>query len=308
MIIVKLMGGLGNQMFEYACGRALSIKLNTQLKLDLSYLKREWLERLKGNPIRLYSLQIFNIQEEFAKPYELPPLAWFPGTRLTKVVNHFSQLISPNAPVIMRAIPFDLNASLAQLASASPHTYLDGFWQSEEYFKSVKETIQREFTFKQELKNRNLELAHQIKTCNSVSVHIRRDDYVWHPIHSRFFAECKPDYYHNAIAFIEKQIENPHFFVFSDGLAWPKQNLIFGKQPVTFVEHNLGTGLYYEDLRLMSLCQHNIIANSSFSWWGAWLNQNPKKIVLAPKRWFKANVSSAGFIPAGWIEIENQLV
>lgn len=297
------MGGLGNQMFEYACGRALAIQKNTLLKLDLSYLNRVWLERLKGNPVRRYALGVLKIQEEFAKPDELPPLGWFPGTRLTKVISRIGQFINPNAPVIMRAIPFDLNANLAQLANAPPYTYLDGFWQGEEYFKSAKETIQRELTFKQELKNHNLELAHQIRTRNSVSIHIRRDDYVWHPIHSRFFAECKPDYYHNAIAFIEKQIENPHFFVFSDDLVWPKQSLIFGKHLVTFVDQNLGTPHYYEDMFLMSLCQHNIIANSSFSWWGAWLNQNPQKIVIAPQRWFRTKENDGGIVPKDWIKL-----
>jgi len=289
-------------MFQYAAGRALSEKHHVPLKLDLSYLKREWLERLKGNPIRHYSLNIFNIQEDFAKTSELPPLAWFPGTRLAKTINCVSKLMAPNAPTIIREIPFNLAKNITQLHNASSHIYLDGFWQNEEYFRSIREIILREFTFTSELEGRNLELANQITATNSISIHIRRKEYIQHPVHSRFFSQCGQKYFQTCISFMEQQIVDPHFFVFGDDPKWAKKYLK-SKHPITFVEHNLKTNHYYEDIRLTSLCQHNIISNSTFCWWAAYFNQNPQKIVLAPKPWFKAKINNTGLIQPSWIEI-----
>lgn len=302
MIIVKLMGGLGNQMFEYACGRALSIKHQVPLKLDLSYLNRVWLEKLKGNPVRHYALGIFNLPAELAKKEEIPFLTWFPGTRFTPIINRFNQYFRLPAPFIFRETPGGPKENLKKLESLVSHLYLDGYFQSEKYFSKIAEVIYQDFTFKNQLTPQSQELAKSIKKLNSVSLHIRRGDYVENARISRFHGALTPDYYQRGIAFLAQKISEPHFFIFGDDLTWAHQNLKIN-HPMTFIEHNFVTPHYYEDMFLMSLCQHNIIANSSFSWWGAYLNQNLQKIVIAPKHWFKARSDDGGVVPKEWVRL-----
>lgn len=300
------MGGLGNQMFQYAAGRALSEKHRVPLKLDLSYLKREWLERLKGNTIRRYSLGIFNIEEEFAKPYELPALNWIPWSFLTNPINQLRKFLKPSAPFVLSETPFNPEENQSNLQNGKPHVYLDGFWQSEEYFKEIKDIIVEDFDFKIQPEGLNLQFAQKIAAHNSVSLHIRHGDYLTNPHTHNFHGVCPLQYYLACINKIKDQVKNPLFFVFGDDLEWAKKNLGCDDSLV-YVEHNVGTSNYYEDLRLVSLCQHNIIANSTFSWWGAYLNQNPQKIVFAPKPWIKARHNAPSVVPVNWIEIKTQL-
>jgi hypothetical protein len=141
-----------------------------------------------------------------------------------------------------------------------------------------------------------------IKKVNSVSIHIRRGDYVTNKRHSKVFSPCSHDYYSRAAKLIADQQPNPHYFVFSDDIGWAKANLEF-EYPTTFVDVN-DEAHSHEDMRLMSLCNHNIIANSSFSWWGAWLNVNPEKVVIAPQKWFSDyKCNTQDMIPENWIKI-----
>lgn len=306
MIIVKLMGGLGNQMFQYAVGRNLACKLGVPLKLDSSYLRQKWWERFKGNALRNYALGVFNVRAELAKPCDLPPYAWFPTTSLVKITNSFIRIFRPDTAYILREVPFDLKTNLANLNNALSNVYLDGFWQSEEYFKEIKDIIVEDFKLKTQPLGLNLELVQKIASSNSISLHIRRGDYLLNTRTHSFHGLCSLEYYLTCIKKIKEKIKNPHFFVFGDDLEWAKKKLQ-SDDPLIFVEHNLNTPAYYEDLKLMSLCQHNIIANSSFSWWAAWLNQNPHKIVLAPKPWFKAKPDFKDIIPTSWTKVETRL-
>ncbi|MCK4744844.1 alpha-1,2-fucosyltransferase, partial [Candidatus Parcubacteria bacterium] len=177
--------------------------------------------------------------------------------------------------------------------------YLDGYWQSEKYFKNIENSIRKEFTLKNDLQLKAKKLLRKIKNTESISIHIRRNDYISHKPANQYHGVCHLSYYKKAINVIIKKIDDPHFFVFSDDIDWCKKNLKI-KFPTIFVEGNKD----YEDLILMSKCKHNIIANSTFSWWGAWLNNNPNKIVIAPKKWFrKKSINTKDLIPKTWIKI-----
>lgn len=262
MIIVRLIGGLGNQCFQYAIGRRLAGLRNTELKLDLS--------EFETYKLHAYSLGNLNITEKFATPEEVAA-----AKRVKEKHFHFDPGV------------FDLPDG----------TYLHGYWQSEKYFTAISDIIRGDLTVKPPLAGKNKEIADAAAACNSVSLHIRRADYVTESI----FQPCSLDYYKAAVEHIAGAAPNPHFFAFTDDKAWVRENFKLD-YPLTFVEHN-GPDKNYEDLRLMSSCKHNIIANSTFSWWAAWLNKNPGKIIFAPKKWFtdKAHSDPKDIVPASWL-------
>ena len=181
--------------------------------------------------------------------------------------------------------------------------YLDGYWQSEKYFKGAVEAIRRELIVQKELEGKNLEIAGMIKeVAQPVSIHIRRGDYVSDKKTNQVHGLCSLDYYESAINRLTETFSSPHFFVFSDDQNWVKENLKLNL-PATYVDHN-DAATNFEDLRLMSLCKHNIIANSSFSWWGAWLNADSEKVVIAPSKWFADNnMNSQDVCPEVWVRI-----
>lgn len=274
MIITKLTGGLGNQMYQYAAGRRAVYKNNTELKLDIS-----WYENPGGATKREYLLHIFRIKENFSAPNEIQRLTYF-----KQKYFHFD-------PKVLKV---------------SDDTYLDGSWQSEKYFEDIKGIIKQEFIFKKEPDSENREKINEMINSNSVSIHIRRGDYVYDKKNNEFHGVCSADYYHKAVCLIVKKINKAKFFIFSDDPEWVKNNFRLN-YPFTIVSHNFSKR-DYEDLRLMSLCHHNIIANSTFSWWGAWLNQNPDKIIIAPKEWFRSReLNAKDVIPKPWIKISYQL-
>jgi Glycosyl transferase family 11 len=176
--------------------------------------------------------------------------------------------------------------------------YLDGYWQSEQYFAQYADKIREDFTFKLQLSNQNAVITKQISQENSVSLHVRRGDYVTNSKNA-FIGVCSLDYYQTAVEQIKMQVDKPVFFIFSDDINWVKDNLSLDDKAV-LISHNLGSESY-NDMRLMSLCSHNIIANSSFSWWGAWLNANPNKIVIAPKQWFASKLDDSDLVPSAWL-------
>ena len=293
MIIVRLIGGLGNQLFQYAAARRLSILHRTTLKLDITPFEYYKLHR--------YSLSPFRIQEVFATPEEIAEVKGTSKKRLAKRAFRWSQKLKP---YYRRSIFSELHfgAFDPNIMKTPKHVYLDGYWQSEKYFVDIQDVIRRGFTVKYEQDGQSREIAEQIASTQSVSIHIRRGDYVSNPQTSRVHSVCSLDYYKQCVSLIAEKITHPHIFVFSDDPRWVTDNLRFD-YPTTFVTHNDATK-NYEDLRLMSMCKHNIIANSSFSWWGAWLNANPNKIVLAPRRWFNdPSRDTRDLLPDGWIKV-----
>jgi hypothetical protein len=184
---------------------------------------------------------------------------------------------------------------------------LHGYWQSEMYFASIEPLIRREFTLREEPSARTQRVASEICGANSVFVHFRRCDAVHEPRGASIHGTPPAEYYAHAAAYVNGRVSNPHFFVFSDEAEWVKQNVHLPGR-MTVVDHNLpgngdAPGREHEDLWLMSLCRHAIIANSSFSWWGAWLNPDRERIVIAPKLWFRSTHDARDLVPQRWLRM-----
>lgn len=292
MIFSHILGGLGNQMFQYAAGRAVSSANGVPLRLDISGFAGYGLHQ--GFELH----RVFACNPEIATKEEIrdllgwrasrvarkilfrPAFRWLHGNRLV-VEPHFHYWPG------IRAVPHD--------------AYLVGYWQSEKYFSEAAESVRTDFTFRHPLAEKNAELAERIGHATAVSLHVRRGDYVADPKTSAAHGLCSLDYYRAAILHMAQHVESPVFYIFSDDIAWTKLNLRIDF-PCCYVDHNHGEESY-NDMRLMSLCNHHIIANSSFSWWGAWLNPRQDKIVIAPRRWFVNANNVEDLFPAGWVKL-----
>jgi Glycosyl transferase family 11 len=288
MIFVQLKAGLGNQMFQYAAGLRLARKHNTELKLDISAFQRD--------PFRAYGLDAFNISGRIANPGELPVIPP-PRRSLKRFFLKRTRVEKDSRYLFLTEKHFHFDP---EILTAPDNTYLDGYWQSEKYFRDIDGDIRKEFSLKEHLDGKNGRLFEEIGSSVSVSVHIRRGDYVTNQrlIHGA----CSLDYYLKCAEIIHAHEEKARFFVFTDDPKWVAENLRLPSS-MKIVEGNQDAQ-GYKDLWLMSACQHNIIANSSFGWWGAWLNANPQKIVLAPKRWFgRGTLDTADLVPDSWRRI-----
>jgi len=291
MVIVKLMGGLGNQMFQYAAGRRLTHVLGTELKLDIS--------GYENYNLRKYELGSFNILEDFASSWEVKTLTSQKNGALARLVRCVLRRPKDLAPSHIRESYFHFDSEILNLPN---NVYLDGYWQCEKYFVDICDIIMKEFSIKTPQTGKNKKLAELITSCNAVSIHIRRGDYVSNPIAYEILGVCSLAYYQAAIEKLTHTINQPYFFVFSDDIEWVRHNLRLD-YPATYVANN-GVEKNYEDLRLMSQCKYHVIANSSFSWWAAWLCTYPSKIVMAPQEWFNnANYDTIDLIPAEWIRV-----
>lgn len=295
MIVVKLMGGLGNQLFQYAFGRSLAVKHSTELKLDTSYLLNR--SPLENFTFREYELGPFNIQASFASSVEIKK---YSSSRISKAINYFL-LYFPyfSAEVYLREPFFQF---FSKALNAPSDTYIDGYWQSEKYFSNIRNQLLKDFTLKSPLSLNSQRLAEEITNSQSVGIHVRKTDYLSNFQTKKYYADCGEDYYKKAMDLISTKISNPLFYVFSDEPSWFKENVDTGFN-VVYVEGNAGANSY-EDMYLMSLCKHTIIANSTFSWWAAWLNRNENKMVITPGEWFvdKAR-KTRDLFPADWIRI-----
>lgn len=294
MVISRIIGGLGNQMFQYASGRALAIRLNTELYLDISDFKNYKLH----NGFELNT--IFNCEANIAGDKNIEHLL---GIYSNKYIR---KMLLSRLPTIFHNKNIIIEPDLTYwdgINNIKSDCYLVGYWQSEKYFKHVKDTIIKDFTFKNQMDAVNTLLSKQIEKVNSVSLHVRRGDYVTNKKTYSTHGLCTNKYYSDAIQYINERVDNPHFYIFSDDLEWSKKNLQLHNYETTYVENNYGKSSYI-DMQLMSMCKHNIIANSSFSWWGAYLNNMLDKIVISPKRWFsRPTHDSTDLIPDEWIRL-----
>lgn len=278
-------------MFQYAIARSIAYTNQTDFKLDISGF-----ESLKPpyTP-REYELGNFNISEHFATTDEIQRY----NKKKSLVTTVFEKIFPPGYHYYYEKKKFNYDPEVFKLKG---DIYLEGYWQTEKYFENIENVILNDFTVKTEPAEKNKALLDKIKNCNAVAVHIRRGDYVTNPQTESFHGSCDLSYYRKCVALIVKRVSDPHFFVFSDDPKWAKENLQIDF-PATFSSHN-GPDRGYEDLRLMRHCKHFIIANSSFSWWGAWLSRNSDKIVVAPKRWMrKEDIVTKDLIPDGWLSI-----
>lgn len=291
MIIVKLIGGLGNQLFQYAAGRYLGHLHQTELFVDTSYLDK--------NPNGAYTkrdleLSVFNLDLKIASKSDIEKFNIVGSNKYSRTIQRYLPFLFSNLYAAESGIQYQ-----NQFLNYPKNTYLDGFWQSESYFKPIESILLKEFTPKGNLNSENKNWLNKISTCQSVSMHIRRGDYVLNKTAQQHHGNLGFDYYANALNLIKENIKNFEVFVFSDDLDWCKSNLKFDNI-IHYVDANQKQN-FHLDMFLMSHCKHNIIANSSFSWWAAWLNQYQSKIVVAPQNWFPNKaLNTKDLIPASW--------
>jgi len=285
MIITNVYGGLGNQMFQYAFGKSLAYKQNKQLLIDNSIFDQY--------ELRKFLLDKFNLSYAIAtkdeiKQYELS----------NKFKRYFLRHINSYIPFKSNYFFEKKEFCFDKEVFNSSSKYFAGYWQSFKYFSQIRELLLKEFTLVEPIDQQNLILQNKIINNSSVSLHIRRGDYIILSKNKSGQALCPISYYEKAIKYIGQNVENPYFFIFSDDIQWVKENLPI-QYNAEFIDIN--SKAPEKDLILMKNCKDNIIANSSFSWWGAWLNENPKKIVIAPKMWMNDMESSDDLIESDWI-------
>lgn len=294
MVIVNIIGGIGNQMFQCAAGLALSERLGTELLYDIRMFDNYKLH----NGFELN--RVFLTQKKVANDHEIRRIIGWRASKFGKRLmrNRILQRYSCKKYFIE---PCFSSRSLDLLPK---DIYMKGYWQSEKFFRGFEHIVHQHFRYKSTFANEeNIKISRALnKSLNSVSIHVRRGDYILNEKTNFVHGACDIDYYKNAMHYIEARINNPEYYIFSDEIEWAEKHLpVKGKK--IFINHNNGIDSF-NDMRLMSLCRHNIIANSSFSWWGAWLNMNKNKIVISPKRWFRnENIRKKGIVPDSWIKL-----
>ncbi len=273
------MAGLGNQMLQYALGRRLSIQYNSPFFLDLS-----WFESNKdlAHP-REFRLDSFNTAYQTV---DYKKLLW-----KLRYTDHFKTI---NPFKLKNIKEKDVTVFDESILQAGDNILLEGFFFNYKYFDSIKDLLIKEFTPVEPMNAANVTSLQKIKNTNSVSLHIRRGDYA----HTDFHGMLSKSYYENAIHYIAQQKGHLQLFIFSDEPEWVRQNMQFD-YPHEIICFNKDAHNYF-DMELMKHCKHNIIANSSFSWWPAWLNEYADKIVVAPEKWFNQRKLSGTLIPETW--------
>lgn len=286
-IFFSAQGGLGNQLFQYATARRLALQHSCSLVIDPYWFEHprtdETPRQLEFNHYPVVMRQATRREQMLWAPMR------FRGARF----------LQPLLPLhVVREHGFGVNP---EVLSAPPNSYLIGFWQSEAYFADIRDQLLTELSPVVPPGPEDLRVIERMQHGDAVSVHVRRGDYVSLASASAYHGLCSLDYYHKAIQHIVERVENPTLFVFSDDPAWTKANL-HSPFPTHYVDHNSACNAF-QDLRLMSLCRHHILANSSFSWWGAWLSRSTDGLVIAPERWYAVVRPTPDLIPSRWIRM-----
>ena len=290
-VIVRIYGGLGNQLFMYACGLALACRRQAPLLMDVGFLTSE--------QYRPFGLGIFNLRATFAESETVRRIRGFGDNKLSREWFHFRRSLGlARYPDYVREKGWRFDP---QVVTAATPCYLKGHWMSERYFSDHAADIRQDLTFREPPTGRNAEIAAEIAaSSDSVSIHVRRGDYLAGS-NSAIYASLGQTYYRRALAAMRQRVPQPRFFCFSDDPQAARRELDLPADSV-FVEHN-GT-VAHEDLRLMSLCRHHIIANSTFSWWGAWLATASDQVVIAPHQWWiHPDYDDTDIIPERWLRL-----
>ena len=282
-IQITLMGGLGNQLFQYAMGQRLAADRGVDLVLDARKVLA------KGAHTGL-AIDAFNIRAHLvdnSKGDSFPAWQW----KLSRALRHYVR------PMLgyYHETEFGYDAEAEHQPTGICYS---GFWQSHKYIEPTPSLL-AELSLKQPFTRQQLDIIAQMSATNSVAIHVRRGDYLSNAKALAKHGMCSLGYYQNAIAKIQETISDPTYFVFSDDPQWVRDNLNIGS-----AEFVSDCGFAPEiDLVLISKCQHQIIANSSFSWWGAYLNANPNKMVVVPTPWFDADIADGDMSPPQWLKI-----
>lgn len=289
MIIVRLTGGLGNQMFQYAFGLTLAEKHNSELKLDLSFYS----DPVMNIPPRTYDLDIFNISAGIATDEEITGFA-------KRVKYNLADRALNRVFGVKKSHIREPHFHFSESAYNSPdNVYLSGYWQSTKYFHDIEARLRKELSFREPPSEAAKPILEEIENSESVCVHVRRGDFVTNSFNGLYGRE----YYDKGAEVIQRSKNDLSFFVFSDDIPWCKQNLKFDGK-TTFVDDDFEPVKFRDDLRLMSRCKNFIIANSSFSWWAAWLNEDTTKMVVTPPSWATdPSIDKSEMYLPGWIRI-----
>lgn len=283
MIITKIIGGLGNQIFQYAAALALAARHETECVLDVTAFERYKLHK--------FALEHFAIDARIGDTAEMKRLARRVGMppRWRPWASKFR---------LFKETYFNFEEDFDSLPD---NCYLDGYWQSERYFRLIGTELRRTLTLTSELNGEDRELLDRISSRVTASVHIRRADYVNNKETLSYHGTCSEEYYKRALVLLaEKGVEQ--FVIFSDDHAWAAEH-ITGPGTVIVAAHN-DSSRNFADLWLMSRCAHHVIANSTFSWWGAWLDPSASKTVIAPQNWFSdTRLDCRDLYPAGWLRL-----
>lgn len=293
-MIIRISGGIGNQMFQYAFKREMDKLTDEYNYIDLRFYER-------GKIHNGYELEkVFSIKENYFYQGKIKA----PSSKnvlLYKTLYKLRKRIYITKRYIMEVL-ITFYPEFKKLTGN--YFYVDGYWQSEDYFREVSDEIRKCFTFPQFEEEKNIALYDVIKNNNCVALHVRRGDFL---SAAKFVCLGKTDYYKKAIEYMRDNTIDPFFVVLSDDITWCKANLDLGEN-VVYVTWNTGEKSY-RDMQIMSLCNHNIIANSSFSWWGAWLNNNHQKIVVAPyKFYYGEERDESHLLPQNWVKLHYHLV
>jgi hypothetical protein len=283
---------MGNQMFQYAFGLGQAARLNTSLKLDCSAL----LDRARGKDFvyRDLDLDIFEANPEFGMdPALLRRIYKIKSSALSRTVKK----IAARGLTVVKEKHFHVDTSLIE--NPVDQALYDGWWQSERYFKNVKEQLNEAFQFREEVLPASQEVFNKIKNTNAVCLNVRRTDFLTTPT----LNATNLEYFLAAARRMADLVENPHFFVFSDDLAWCQENIRLD-HPVEVVTHDHKGKKFGNYLQLMKNCKHFIIPNSSFAWWAVWLNKSKDKQVIAPKNWFnEGDFDTTDLVPDDWVRL-----
>jgi hypothetical protein len=291
MIVVRLKGGMGNQLFQYAFGKRVAAQLGTEVQFDLSSL----LDRSKKDMVfRNYDLDIFHVAAPFLQS---PDYLQFIYKLKSSSVGRWQRRRAEKGRTYIRETQFHVLPEL--IASPKDNALYDGWWQSERYFEAIGEELRKDLQFKDDLLEESKTLSKQIQSTNAICLNVRRTDFLKTPD----LNTTNLDYFLKAAEYIAERIEQPHFFVFSDDMAWCEKNIQL-PHPTVYVGHEHKGRKFGNYLRLMSQCDHFIIPNSSFAWWAIWLNGNRKKIVVAPKHWFANSVyDTSDLVLQDWVRM-----
>lgn len=286
-VIIGLTGGLGNQLFQYAAGRALSLKLDCQLQIEHSRFLED----------RSYELNKFDIPDTIRSYADKQ---WLPRIFVSIVNRLFKIFLNKRKGLPVYREPFYNYNPLFE--NISVPVFLDGYFQSEKYFKSYEKEIRLDLAIPTSYPTKCLPILGRIKEHDAIAIHVRRGDYISVKENSKIYYTQPIEYYQNAISLLSIKVKNPRCFIFSDDPGWVKDNFQLD-MPWELVDINSSKEAYW-DLMLMIQCKHFIIANSSLSWWGAWLGNDHHKLVIAPKNWFKSGDKNTNdLIPEDWIRI-----
>ena len=292
-VVSRIRGGLGNQLFAYAAARRLALKNNAKLlidnvsgfQFDTTYQQR-------------YQLDRFNIQAELASPQD----RFEPFSRVRRYLKRW----------INQRIPFEQRRYIQQQGNAfdprlltiklQGDLHLEGYWQSERYFQDIEDVIRNDLNIQSPTDTENLRVSEQIGSCEAIALHVRFFD----SPNAVGDNNTTSEYYTKALAVMQEQLPNAHYFLFSDDIVAARSMIPLSDHQITVVSHNQGYANAYADLWLMTQCKHFIIANSTFSWWGAWLSDHKDKVVIAPGSVMQGSITAWGFdglLPERWIKI-----